>query len=79
MSVELLVEQFITLHSDVLLQASQPQLLEGKLPAVTIKAGNALGDILEDNTAQVTALLRVLACLQRIHPRDRLAEMLGAE
>jgi Protein-L-isoaspartate(D-aspartate) O-methyltransferase (PCMT) len=34
-------------------QASQPDLLEGDPPAVTIRAGNALGSILGDTDAQV--------------------------
>ena len=36
-------------------QASSPDLLEGDPPAVTIRAGNALGSILEDTDAQVAA------------------------
>lgn len=35
------------------MQASSPDLLEGDPPTVTIKAGNALGDVLEDSDAQV--------------------------
>ena len=51
-------------------QALLPDLLEGNPPAVTIRAGNALGSILEDTDAQV-ALPVVLRCrlLQPTCPR----------
>lgn len=41
-------------------QASQPELLAGEPPAVTIKAGNALGGILEDSDAQVLLVAQLL-------------------
>lgn len=38
------------------IRASQPELLAGEAPTVTIKAGDALGGILEDSDAQYDAI-----------------------